>query len=270
MKPDKKNILIGIICTLLGIILASTFYAHLILFTEFLPKKECPNTPFNEGEEANQFIPQRQNSTEIITRSVPIVAVSSLDQKGVVGKLTIKLIPGNANVLIDTNPFLETDLQYSANIAVTVAKLKTENYAGNKDFILSYEIDSTVIGGESAGAATAIATIAALQEKNIKKNVAITGTINHDGSIGRVGGILEKAKAAADAGYKLFLVPKGQTKIKYYEKVIEEEPYGFGFRLLNTRYIPKVVDIAEEAKKEWGIEIKEVSTIEEAMAYMIE
>ena len=39
-----------------------------------------------------------------VKRSIPIVAVSS-DGKGVVGNLTVRLIPGNNNVLINTNPF---------------------------------------------------------------------------------------------------------------------------------------------------------------------
>ncbi|MBW2988472.1 hypothetical protein KY318_03090 [Candidatus Woesearchaeota archaeon] len=209
-------------------------------------------------------------SQRLVTVHVPIVAVNQYEGKGVVGNLTLRLIPGNSNVLIDTNPFVDTGLQYSANLAVTVAKLKTKNYAPNYDFILSYEVPAQVVGGESAGAATTIATIAALEGKRIKQGVLITGTINQDGSIGRVGGILEKAKAAAESGYKLFLVPKGQSTITYYERVIEPHSFGFGFVLYNNRYVPKTIDLAEVAKEEWGLEIKEVGTIEEALAYMVE
>lgn len=266
---DKKIILIGFACFIAGFVFASAVYLHLFAFSNVFQKTNSVITGKVVHEENTKYNTHTQND-EIIVRTIPIVVVSSVDQEGVVGKLSVKLIPGNANVLIDTNPFLETDLQYSANIAVTVAKLQSENYAANKDFVLSYEVDSNVVGGESAGAATTIATIAALENKNIKENVAITGTVNHDGTIGRVGGILEKAKAAADSGYTLFLVPKGQTKVKYYEKVVEKENAGFGFTFLNTHYVPKIVNLTEEAKKEWGIEIREVSTIEEALSYMME
>jgi len=37
----------------------------------------------------------------------------------------------------------------------------------------------------------------------------MTGTLNHDGSIGPSGKILEKAIAAKEAGAKVFLVPVG-------------------------------------------------------------
>jgi len=39
----------------------------------------------------------------------------------------------------------------------------------------------------------------------------ITGTINEDGTIGKAGGIFEKAAAAKAAGITTFLVPKGQS-----------------------------------------------------------
>ena len=64
--------------------------------------------------------------------------------------------------------------------------------------------------GPSAGAALTIATIAALKHDSIRSDVVITGTINADGTIGQIGGVLEKAQAAKDIGAKLFLVPVGQ------------------------------------------------------------
>ncbi|MEM4260145.1 MAG: S16 family serine protease [Candidatus Woesearchaeota archaeon] len=268
----KKNMKSAVVYFILGVVFTIIICAILLIFSDIsniLPKKEYCIQEISKQYSSNENLSIIEQN-KLISKKIPILAVSSVTDKGVVGELTVKLIPGNSNILINTNPFLETDLQYSANTAISVAKLKTGNYANNKDFILTYNIDSDVIGGESAGAATAIAAIAALEEKNIKDKIAITGSINYDGSIGMVGGILEKAKAAADAGYEKLLVPKGQTKIRYYEKVVEEEPFGFGFKILNTYYVPKIVDIKEEAKKEWGIELVEVSTIEEVISYLIE
>jgi uncharacterized protein len=203
-----------------------------------------------------------------IEKNIPIVAVSS-NGEGVTGNLTVKLIPGNNNVLINTNPFLETDIQYSANTAVAVAKLSS-NYNYDKDFIFDFKAgEAQLIGGESAGAAIAIATIAALQNKNLKNEAVITGTINPDGTIGKIGWVIEKAKAVADAGYKYFLVPKGQSKVTYYEKQLVREPFGFGFEILNTRYVPKTIDLKKVAKDEWNLEVIEVSTIGEALPYFM-
>ncbi len=253
----------------LGIIVSSAFYANFILYSN-LKTSSCIVGSGEVKKEETQGVAEHHGKFLVSIYSIPIVAVNRFEEKGVVGNLTLRLIPGNSNVLIDTNPFLETDVQYSANTAVAVAKLTTNKFVANKDFVFSYNIPSQVIGGESAGAATALVTIAALEGRKIKPNVAITGTIEANGDIGRVGGILEKAKAVADAGYKVFLIPKGQSKIRYYEKKIKKEDFGFGFYLYNTYYVPRVLDISKEVEKEWGLKLIEVSNIKEAMKYMLE
>jgi PDZ domain-containing protein len=40
------------------------------------------------------------------------------------------------------------------------------------------------------------------------KEVAVTGTISLDGSVGNVGGVAQKAAAARDQGVELFIVPE--------------------------------------------------------------
>jgi predicted S18 family serine protease len=69
-----------------------------------------------------------------------------------------------------------------------------------------------LIGGPSAGAATTVATIAALQSTQVKHDVAITGTIEEDGYVGQVSSVFDKAIAADKNGMALLLVPRGQKK----------------------------------------------------------
>jgi uncharacterized protein len=210
-----------------------------------------------------------RSNFSIVERSMPIVAVSS-EEKGAVGNLSLKLIPGNNNILINTNPFLETDLQYAVNTAVTYAKLHAPGYQYDRDFIFDFkEKEAQLIGGGSAGAAAAILTIATLDGKALKKEAVITGTINPDGTVGKVGDVLEKAKAVSDAGYKYFLVPKGQARITYYERQAERQPSSFGFDIIRTRYVPKTLDLRETAREEWGLNMVEVSSIDEALPYFI-
>ena len=134
--------------------------------------------------------------------------------------------------------------------------------------IYSFDIEGQVLGGPSAGAAMTIATIAAIEGKEVRGDVAITGTIEQDGSVGFVGGIVEKMEAAAQKGVKLFLVPKGQAKLTTYERVVEEQRRG-GFVFQRVRYVPKTIDLNEYAKSELGIEVREVATISEAAGYLL-
>jgi len=92
----------------------------------------------------------------------------------------------------------------------------------------------------------------------------ITGTINHDGSIGTVGEIVAKAKAAKDIGITTFLVPFGQAVQTYYTPLRHCEKFGW-VEYCTTEYKSEKVDVSKDV----GIEVKEVSNIEEALKYFL-
>jgi predicted S18 family serine protease len=66
------------------------------------------------------------------------------------------------------------------------------------------------IDGPSAGALLTVGTLALIRGDKIKKDIAMTGTINPDGTVGPVGGIPFKVEGAGEAGYKRVLIPAGQ------------------------------------------------------------
>ncbi|RLF12883.1 MAG: hypothetical protein DRJ62_01510 [Thermoprotei archaeon] len=121
-----------------------------------------------------------------------------------------------------------------------------------------------VVDGPSAGAAVAVLASSLLLNVDLRKDVVITGTIDENGNIGRVGGILYKGEAAARAGAKIFLVPKGQSVD--YIMVRVERQVAPGVTLIY--YQPKLVDVEEYLRSEgYDIEVIEVSTLSEAFSY---
>lgn len=76
-------------------------------------------------------------------------------------------------------------------------------------FPVDISIDSGDVGGPSAGLAFTLALIDRLTEGDLTggTRVAVTGTIELDGSVGPVGGVRQKTRAAIAAGAKVFLVP---------------------------------------------------------------
>jgi|Deesub1362A_J573_1020465.scaffolds.fasta_scaffold01304_15 uncharacterized protein len=196
-----------------------------------------------------------------------IVAVSSQNNQGVIGEVRVQIVPGEGRVLINTNPFIEPDTQYSAETAVKVASEVTGVDLSTYDVIFDFQINGTLLGGPSAGAAMTIATIAAIENKSVREDAVITGTIESDGRIGEVGGILEKAQAAAQNGMKLFLLPQGQSQIKYYEKVVKERSF-HGITLYEVYYVPSYLNLTEYMSS-YGLKIIEVSDIREAMKYLL-
>jgi PDZ domain-containing protein len=76
------------------------------------------------------------------------------------------------------------------------------------------EIDPRGVGGPSAGLAFTLTIIDELTEGELTGGgrVAVTGTINLDGTVGAIGGLRQKASAVAQAGVELFLVPASQSE----------------------------------------------------------
>lgn len=80
------------------------------------------------------------------------------------------------------------------------------------DYPFDVGIDSGTIGGPSAGLAFTLGVIDTLSTGELTggKRVAVTGTIEIDGRVGDVGGVVQKTAAVRAAGAQVFLVPKGE------------------------------------------------------------
>lgn len=117
---------------------------------------------------------------------------------------------GAGHVYIDTLPLTEIDTQASARLAKEVACETLNVNCTDKNFFYVIRGEFPMIGGPSAGAAMTLLTMSELSGLTPNENVAITGTINPDGSVGSIGGVLEKAVTASQAGITTFLVPQAQ------------------------------------------------------------
>lgn len=200
---------------------------------------------------------------------INIAAVSNTGE-GVLSKAVVEIIDGEGRILFNTNPFVEPDTQFSIDVAKNYAEQFTEKSLADKDIIYSIqEMQAKLVGGASAGAALTIATIAAIQGKNVRSDIAITGTILPDGSIGQIVGVMEKAYAAGQKGVKLFLVPAGQANGIVYEQKIEEKK-GPGFIFQKIYYVPKQIDLNAIMSEQYGMQVIEVANISEAVKHAIE
>lgn len=83
------------------------------------------------------------------------------------------------------------------------------------DLPFPIEVDTRDVGGPSAGLALTLGILDVLTPGSLTggHDVAVTGTIGLDGSVGQVGGIGQKTVAAVDAGADLILVPEGEAAL---------------------------------------------------------
>ena len=83
---------------------------------------------------------------------------------------------------------------------------------------LPFEVDIRTddIGGPSAGLAFTLAMIDELSPGDLTgaQDVAVTGTISLDGSVGAIGGLTQKVSAVHQTGIRVFLVPASQAEIR--------------------------------------------------------
>jgi predicted S18 family serine protease len=157
--------------------------------------------------------------------SVPILAVQTsqtlfqTSYRGHVLRADVELVEGQGRVLVNTEVLNGMDIQTSVRTAATAVEALTGVSFGSTDIILTITSDVTVdaVDGPSAGAAITVALLAALRRVEVREGVYITGTVNSDGSIGRVGGVPYKALAAAEEGAEAVVVPPGQGTVTVYE-----------------------------------------------------
>jgi len=137
------------------------------------------------------------------------------EEDGFVRDLDVSVASGEGAIHYNVeNTVFELDTQGSSQEARDIADLHTNlDLKSDYDVYLEFDPKDEVInlGGPSAGAAQTLAIISAANEQPINNDVAITGTIEMDGSIGVVSGIEEKAEAAEELGFETVLVPEGQS-----------------------------------------------------------
>lgn len=196
------------------------------------------------------------------TGSLKIFAVTE-DGKGMAADLRLDTFPGSGYVTFVTSningadhPLIGNDTQTTGNIALKIAKAKLVGAASGTDFgKYNYQFDiianATEVDGPSAGAAMTLLAYSVLSERKIPTGVGLTGTINSDGTVGVVGGVYAKSKAAAGVGIKLFMIPEGEAV-----QVIKDDDGKV-----------KSVNLLSYGPEQLNMKIVEVETIDDVLKY---
>ncbi|MBI4406608.1 hypothetical protein HY571_01715 [Candidatus Micrarchaeota archaeon] len=212
---------------------------------------------------------------ERITLSLPGVTP---DNRGITTSLTVERINGSGRAFInigESQPSLSQETQGSFQNAVRVARRfdqeATRRFA-TSDVLYSFGTETEGLAGSSAGAAMAVATIALLKGQELNTSVAITGSVNTDGAVGKVGGIVEKAHALRRQGVRLFLIPPGESiteNVRVYNvEVCTEQQLSSG--VLRNCHTERRLEISSSnVTAESGISVAEVSSVADAYALMV-
>lgn len=186
--------------------------------------------------------------------------------KGITSILTVSVKDGNGLVLVNINNLVAgTDTQESARLAARTASEYTHIDTSTLDITYSIDADASSISGASAGAAMTVATIAALQDKDLNPKVSITGAIHLDGNITVVGSVPAKAEAVKEKGITTFLVPESQSYENVYTRKLDCDDSGEKI-ICKTAYVSEGLSLGT---KLGGINVLEISNINEAVSKII-
>jgi Lon-like protease len=123
--------------------------------------------------------------------------------------LTVERPPGSTthvDIDIDTVPAPDDPERAIIGIAA-------EDRIVGAELPIDVTIDSGSVGGPSAGLAFTLAVIDVLTPGELTggHKVAVTGTMNLDGTVGPIGGGAQKGITVRDSGYEVFLVPEAEV-----------------------------------------------------------
>ena len=238
--------------------------------------KTIPPTPVLNPANQSSGKTTVYNVTDTSLKSISAVAVRPIlssdgffettTYAGTVLKITVENRDGSGLVLVNTAIPTGVDFQTSARTAVMIAQKYTNFDLSKKDVIFSIssgnQQELQAVDGGSAGGAMTVLLISDISGKPINSKVLMTGTIEDDGSIGKIGGVSEKADAAGKYGAKIFLVPTGQA-ITQVQSCDEKRAGSFVYRTCTSQDQP----LSDLTEKEFGMKVIEINSISDALSY---
>lgn len=151
------------------------------------------------------------NGDEVATRDDLVAAIEG-SEPGDTIELEVVPLGATEPVTVEAELTERPDEPGEAVLGVSVADRATY------EFPVDIQIDTGKVGGPSAGLAFTLAILDRLTPGSLTGDgkVAVTGTIELDGSVGPVGGVQHKTRAAIREGANLLLVPPDE-----YEEAVE-------------------------------------------------
>ncbi len=184
------------------------------------------------------------------------------EQIGSLLNMTVEIVPGRGRILVNTTPLMGEVFQDAANTAVYAAQKKTGRNLSASDVIVSIVAEDQVpaVDGGSAGALMTLLRISAIDGAQPRPDVILTGTMDQDGHVGAIGGVVEKATAAKESGKTLFLLPRENSQlVRYTER--SRDYYGYSV----VQRSPERVDAKQYVESEIGIPVEYVDTIDDVL-----
>ncbi len=231
--------------------------------------RATPREPGNGNQTATVFISGYSSlqapavSQQIVQDTTNGFVTRRLVQNGSMMNISVEVRPGQGRILVQTTPLMGIVFQDAANTAVHVARNWTGTSLAGSDVIFSIEAEHQIsaVDGPSAGALMTLVMISALENRPVDPSITLTGTIDKEGHVGAISGVIEKATAAKESGKTTFLLPRENSEFVQYTR--KTTSYG-GFVLVER--VPERISSQDYIEKNIGIRVVIVDTIGDVLA----
>ncbi len=231
--------------------------------------RATPREPGNGNQTATVFISGYSSlqapavSQQIVQDTTNGFVTRRLVQNGSMMNISVEVRPGQGRILVQTTPLMGIVFQDAANTAVHVARNWTGMSLAGSDVIFSIEAEHQIsaVDGPSAGALMTLVMISALENRPVDPSITLTGTIDKEGHVGAISGVIEKATAAKESGKTTFLLPRQNSEFVQYTR--KTTSYG-GFVLVER--VPERISSQDYIEKNIGIRVVIVDTIGDVLA----
>jgi predicted S18 family serine protease len=166
--------------------------------------------------------------------SIRAPAVILTNNTGSLTNFSLIITNGDGNVSIKGPAIVGNSTTQSAYTAAMYASNYTGHNFSNYNFTYTILDAGDNVSGPSAGGAMTVLAVSAFENKPLRTDFTMTGTISPNGSIGEIGGVYDKAGAAKNNGMELILVPK----------VAPTDPEDELYLLVQTNYDIPLVQVA--------------------------
>ncbi|WP_256623113.1 S16 family serine protease [Methanolobus chelungpuianus] len=222
--------------------------------------EECPLAFLGNATMQAPAIVQR---VELIERG-PFIR-QRVTEEGAMLDISVEMVPGRGRVLVQTVPLMGVIFQDTANMAVSLAQERTGADLSQSDIIFSITANEEIPGvdGPSAGALMTVLVLSSINSTPLNPLVTVTGTIDEQGNVGAVGGILEKAEISEQTGKELILIPEENRQLE----ITSETGRSVGGIVISEGE-SEIVDAESYIEEEIGIEVEYVSDLDDILQYV--
>jgi Lon-like ATP-dependent protease len=189
-------------------------------------KKSARNLEHQIGD---YFLEQEKEYKILVTEGAKFGRVNGLAVMGgeggggTVTPIVAEVAPAHSRQsgkIIATGKLGEIAKEAVTNVSALIKKMSGKDIA-NHDIHIQFLQTYGGVEGDSASVSVAVAVISALEDIEVKQDVAMTGSLTVRGEVLPVGGVTSKIEAAIEAGLKKVIIPQSNLKDVFLEKRYE-------------------------------------------------